>query len=133
RGTDDSKITADMTFSDKVFRKLTSKGLDVVRDVGIGGYTIDMAVRKDGRFVLGIECDGSLYHSGMDDRERDWHMQRYLESRGWKITRAWSPRWWKDADAEADAIVSMVNGTEVQIPNMTINATETAMCSTAKT
>ena len=133
RGTDDTKVAADRTFADRVFRKLTSKGLDVVRDVGIGGYTIDMAVRKNGRFVLGIECDGTLYHSGMDDRERDWHMQRYLESRGWNIVRAWSPKWWKDADAEADRIVSIVNGTDAQIPNVTISATETAMCSTAKT
>ena len=86
-----------------------------------------MAVRKDGRFVLGIECDGPLYHSGMDTRERDYHRRRYLESRGWRMCRAWSPRWWKDAESEIERIVSMVNGDGDQFSRYTAKATAMTM------
>ena len=101
--------------------------MDVVRNVGVGDYTIDVAVRKDGRFVLGIECDGLLYHSGMDTRERDYHRRRYLESRGWRMCRAWSPRWWKDAENEIERIVSMVNGDGDQFSRYTAKATAMTM------
>ena len=97
----------DDRFADSVYSILRSKGLDVVRDVGAGGYGIDIAVRKGGRFVLGIECDGRLYHSAMSTRERDWQRRRYLESRGWHIHRAWCSEWWDDPQAAADRIVSM--------------------------
>ena len=102
----------DDRFEDMVFSTLKSRGLDVVRDVGIGGYTIDIAVRRNGRFVLGIECDGKLYHSRMNTRERDWHRRRYLESRGWNMYRVWSPSWWRNPQAEADRIVEIAGSTE---------------------
>ena len=98
----------DDRFADAVFESLRSKGLDVVRDVGAGGYGVDIAVRKDGRFVLGIECDGRLYHSTMSTRERDWHRRRYLESRGWNVTRAWCADWWRDPGAAADGIADEI-------------------------
>ncbi len=98
----------DDRFADMVCDTLRSKGLDVVRDVGIGGYSIDVAVRKDGRYVLGVECDGRLYHSAMSTRERDWHRRRYLESRGWHMHRAWCSEWWDDPQSAADEIVRMV-------------------------
>ena len=98
----------DDRFADRVFDALRSEGLDVVRDVGAGGYGIDIAIRKEGRFVLGIECDGRLYHSAMSTRERDWHRRRYLESRGWNVTRAWCADWWRDPKAAADGIAKAV-------------------------
>ena len=98
----------DDRFADAVFESLRSKGLDVVRDVGAGGYGVDIAVRKDGRFVLGIECDGRRYHSTMSTRERDWHRRRYLESRGWNVTRAWCADWWRDPEAAADGIADEI-------------------------
>ena len=41
--------------------RMREKGYDIDTQVGIGGYRIDIAVRKDGKYVLGIECDGKLY------------------------------------------------------------------------
>ena len=105
----EDRVTDDR-FGDQVYESLRSRGLDVVRGVGIGGYGIDVAVRKNGKFVLGIECDGRLYHSAMSPRERDWQRRRYLESRGWHIERAWCSDWWRDPQAAADAIVSRVEG-----------------------
>ena len=98
----------DSPFEEQVYEALRERGLDVVTQVGIGGYSIDLAVRSKGQYILGIECDGRLYHSSVSARERDYHRQKYLESRGWRIHRIWSPNWWRNPRAEIDRIVSLV-------------------------
>ena len=97
----------DTPFEEEVFQKLKERGLDVYANVGIGGYCIDFAVKKDGAYVLGIECDFNLYKDSNSTRERDYHRQKYLESRGWKIYRLWSSEWWKNPDAEIEKIVKL--------------------------
>ena len=98
----------DSPFEEEVCEALREKGYDVRTQIGIGGYRIDMAVVKDGRYVLGIECDGKLYHSSASARDRDYHRQRYLESRGWKIHRIWSSNWWHNRQNEIDKIANLI-------------------------
>ena len=91
----------DDEFAFEVYRELSARGLKLQREVGIGGYKIDMAVvSDDGKYLLGIECDSTLYRRSAVSRERDVHLRRYLESRGWKLYRIWSSNWWKDAGRE---------------------------------
>lgn len=97
----------DTPFEEEVFAKLKERGLDVYANVGIGGYCIDFAIKKDNAYVLGIECDFNLYKDSTSTRERDYHRQKYLESRGWKVYRLWSSEWWKNQDAELDKIVKL--------------------------
>ena len=97
-------------YAQKVAEALREKGYDIDTQVGIGGYRIDIAVRKGGKYVLGIECDGKLYSTSSSARERDYHRQKYLESRGWRIKRIWSMDWWRDPDAEIEAICKLVDG-----------------------
>ena len=99
----------DSDFENQVYDALSARGLQVDTQVGVGGYRIDLAVRKDGKYVLGIECDGKLYHSSSSARERDFHRQNYLESRGWRIHRIWSTKWWKNPEGEIDRICAIVN------------------------
>ena len=101
-------VRFDSEFEEQVYDALKDRGLDVDTQIGVGGYSIDLAVKKNGRYVLGIECDGKLYHSSNSARERDFHRQKYLESRGWRIHRIWSPNWWNDRNKELDRIVSIV-------------------------
>ncbi|AGI86292.1 hypothetical protein MMALV_15730 [Candidatus Methanomethylophilus alvi Mx1201] len=103
-----SAIHFDSDFENQVYDMLLERGLDVDTQVGVGGYRIDLAVRSEGRYILGIECDGKLYHSSKSARERDFHRQNYLESRGWRIYRIWSPNWWKNPVAEIDKIQALV-------------------------
>ncbi len=98
----------DSPFEEQVCNILREKGYDVRTQIGIGGYRIDMAVVKDGRYVLGIECDGKLYHSSASARDRDYHRQKYLESRGWRIHRIWSSNWWNNPSAEIDKICNIL-------------------------
>ena len=103
-----SSVRFDSKFEEQVYDALKDRGLDVDTQIGVGGYSIDLAVKKNGRYLLGIECDGKLYHSSNSARERDFHRQKYLESRGWRIHRIWSPNWWNDKEKELDKIVSIV-------------------------
>lgn len=93
---------------DKVYEALLRKGYTVSRNVGIGGYTIDLAVKQDDRYILGIECDSRIYDMSGSTRERDYHRQKYLESRGWHIHRVWTPGMWKDPDSEISKIVTAI-------------------------
>ncbi len=94
--------------ADRVYNALTRKGYTVERNVGIGGYQIDLAVKQNDRFILGIECDSRLYEMSSSTRERDYHRQKYLESRGWKIHRVWTPGMWKDPEKEISRIVQAI-------------------------
>lgn len=97
----ESNIRFDSVFEEEVFNRLTELGYDVTTQYGVGGYSIDMVVRdKEKNNILGIECDGRLYHSSKSARERDYHRQKYLESRGWTIYRIWSSNWWNNPEAE---------------------------------
>lgn len=87
---------------------LKENGFDVVPQVGVSGYFIDLAVRhptREGTFLLGIEFDGKSYHSGRSARDRDRLRQMTLESQGWKIHRIWSTDWFKNRDAEVDRLL----------------------------
>ncbi len=103
-----SEKSADLPVMDRVYGALVRKGYNVSRDVGIGGYTIDLAVRQGDRYILGIECDSRIYGISGNTRERDYHRQKYLESRGWHIHRVWTPGMWKDPDAEIAKIVAAI-------------------------
>ena len=101
-------ITFDSEFENQVYDALVEKGFEVDTQIGIGGYSIDLAIKKYGKYILGIECDGRLYHSSKSARERDYHRQKYLESRGWKIHRIWSSNWWKNLKLEIEKIRNLV-------------------------
>ncbi len=96
-------------FAQKVAEALRREGFEIDTQVGIGGYRIDIAVKRDGKYILGIECDGKLYSVAASARERDYHRQKYLESRGWRIKRIWSMDWWRDPDAEVKSLTSLIN------------------------
>ena len=102
-------VSFDSDFENQVYDALVEKGYQVDTQVGIGGYSIDLAIKKNGNYILGIECDGRLYHSSKSARERDYHRQKYLESRGWRIHRIWSTNWWKNPKQEIAKICSVVD------------------------
>jgi very-short-patch-repair endonuclease len=90
-------------FEQSVGGVLRDKGYEVVPQVGVAGFFIDLGVKhpaKPGAFLLGIECDGAGYHSARSARDRDRLRQEILENLGWKIHRIWSSDWFKSRDSE---------------------------------
>ncbi|WP_409300305.1 AAA domain-containing protein [Peribacillus sp. SCS-155] len=97
----------DSPFEEQVYKQLTNLGYSVTTQVGMSGYRIDMAIvhpKDPSRYILGVECDGAMYHSSLNAKERDVYRQRFLESRGWTIERIWSRNWWKNPGAEIERI-----------------------------
>jgi very-short-patch-repair endonuclease len=91
---------------------LKEKGFEVIPQVGVAGFFIDLAVRhptKPGTYVLGIECDGASYHSGRSARDRDRLRQEILENQGWRIHRVWSTDWFKSRNTEIKRLLKKID------------------------
>lgn len=94
-------LSFDSPFEEEVHKYLTARGYTVDTQIGCSGYRIDLAVihpQESSRYILGIECDGAMYHSARSARERDIYRQRFLESKEWNITRIWSRNWWQNPE-----------------------------------
>ncbi len=94
-------------FEEDVKAALIGRGHSVVTQVGCAGFFIDMAVvdpEKPGRYLLGIECDGTTYHSAQSARDRDRLREQVLEMQGWKLHRIWSTSWFKDRETELERV-----------------------------
>lgn len=106
-----SPLIFDSPFEEQVYNALTNLGYKVDTQVGMSGYRIDQAIvhpNHPEKYILGIECDGAMYHSSPSAKERDVYRQRFLETKGWKITRIWSRNWWKNSSAEIEKIDQLV-------------------------
>lgn len=88
-------------FEEAVAAQLEARGWQLVPQVGISGFRIDIGVRHPelpGRYLAGIECDGATYHSSATARDRDKVREQVLRGLGWQILRVWSTDWWFDPD-----------------------------------
>jgi very-short-patch-repair endonuclease len=89
----------DSPFESAVAEALTRKGWQVVTQIGVSRFRIDLGVvhpDRPGDYLVGVECDGAAYHSAATARDRDKVRQAILETLGWKLLRAWSTDWWVD-------------------------------------
>jgi very-short-patch-repair endonuclease len=99
-------------FETDVFEFLKSKGYMIHPQVGCAGFRIDLGVvdpKIPGKYVLGIECDGAMYHSSPVARDRDKIRQRILEDLGWNLYRIWSTDWYRNPAESENALLSAVN------------------------
>lgn len=99
----------DSDFEIFVADALRGGGYDVVYQVGVEKFRIDLGVRHDScpvGFIAGIECDGAPYHSGLSVRDRDHIRQTILENLGWNIYRVWSTDWFADPARETAKLLS---------------------------
>lgn len=90
-------------FERSVAGALRGMGYRVVPQVGCGSFRIDLGVMApgdDGRYLLGVECDGAQYHGAATARDRDRLRDEVLEQvYGWTLFRIWGPDWVKSRDA----------------------------------
>jgi very-short-patch-repair endonuclease len=91
---------------------LKEKGYEVVPQVGVAGFFIDLAVKhptKPCSYLLGIECDGASYHSGRSARDRDRLREEILVNLGWKIYRIWSTDWFKSRATQTERLLKFID------------------------
>ncbi|MFT3741207.1 MAG: DUF4011 domain-containing protein [Gammaproteobacteria bacterium] len=96
---------------------LKTNGYDVVYQLGVAGYRIDIVVKHPQcptDYVIAIECDGAAYHSARSARDRDRLREDNLRNLGWThIHRIWSADWFKRREHEEirllKAVASAIN------------------------
>src|SRR5207248_6808036 len=101
----------DSPFEQAVAEELERHGLTLHRQVGCGGFRIDLAVldlAAPGRYVLGVECDGAAYHSAATARARDRLRQAVLEGLGRRVCRVWSTDWARDKAGQVRRVLDAV-------------------------
>ncbi len=107
----------DSPFEDSVKASLESEGYEVRTQVGSAGFFIDLAIvdaKKPGAYLLGIECDGAMYHSSRSARDRDRLRQQVLEGLGWRIHRIWSTDWFRNPTRELKRVVTAIQEAQTQ-------------------
>ncbi|MDR3505122.1 MAG: DUF4011 domain-containing protein [Acidocella sp.] len=113
-GTEGVHQECDSDFERFVKERLEAKGYEVVAQVGVAGFRIDLGVRHPKwpyGFLVGIECDGAAYHSSLSARDRDRLRQQILESLGWTIYRVWSTDWFRDQNREMAKMSAFIEQT----------------------
>ncbi|MEI7298546.1 DUF3320 domain-containing protein [Paraburkholderia tropica] len=109
----------DSPFERQVISALREKGWIVHPQVGVSGYRIDIGVvdpRAPGRYLLGVECDGAMYHSGATARDRDRLRQHVLEGLGWELYRIWSTDWWLNPEEPMRKLVARLEELVSTVP-----------------
>lgn len=102
----------DSDFEIFVADALRGAGYEVVYQVGVENFRIDLGVRHEScpaGFIAGIECDGAPYHSGLSVRDRDHIRQTILENLGWNIYRVWSTDWFADPARETAKLLAWLD------------------------
>lgn len=115
----------DSEFEVSVAGMLINKGYEVVPQLGVAGFFIDLAVRhptRPGDFLACIECDGATYHSGLSVRDRDRLRQEVLERLGWdgKIYRIWSTDWFKDPKKQLEKLLGFLEKLKELTPPLAV-------------
>ncbi|MDC4227117.1 MAG: DUF3320 domain-containing protein [Candidatus Manganitrophus sp.] len=113
-------------FEEAVRHGVESLGYEVHTQVGIAGFFIDLGIvdrERQGRYVLGIECDGAAYHSSRSARDRDRLRQAVLEDHGWIIHRIWSTDWFQRPNEQLRKVAEAIERAKVIVDEVTRNET----------
>lgn len=99
---------AESPFEVFVADELQKHGFEVIPQVGVERFRIDLGVRHPDYplgFIAGVECDGAPFHRDQTVRDRDRIRQKQLENLGWHIYRVWSVDWYADPERETSKLV----------------------------
>jgi very-short-patch-repair endonuclease len=97
----------DSPFEEAVAQGLRRKGWQVVPQIGVSRFRIDLGIvhpDRPGDYLVGVECDGATYHSAATARDRDKVRSAILKGLGWKLVRLWSTEWWIDKSGALDGL-----------------------------
>jgi hypothetical protein len=113
-GLDDvgSKGDPESPFEESVLGTIRSWGFDATPQVGAASYRIDIGVRHPehpGGYLLGVECDGYMYHSSRVARDRDRLREQVLRRLGWTLHRIWGTAWYRNRQGEEERLRSAID------------------------
>lgn len=94
-------------FEEAVAERLRNLGWEVVSQVGVSRFRIDLGIvhpDRPGDFLVGVECDGATYHRSATAKDRDKVRASVLEGLGWTLLRVWSTDWFVDPAGETERL-----------------------------
>lgn len=106
-----SREDTESPFEDEVRRFLVDHGHQVHAQIGCAGFRVDLAIvdqERPGEYIVGVECDGAMYHSSRVARDRDRLRQQILEGLGWRIVRVWSTDWFQEPGPSRERLLAMI-------------------------
>lgn len=112
-------LGTDSPFEDAVISSIRSWGYDVQPQVGVSGFRIDIGVKhpsSPGVFMLGVECDGAMYHSAQSARDRDRLRHGILVGLGWRIHHIWGTDWYRNRSTEEAKLRALLEHLETESP-----------------
>jgi len=98
-------------FEQAVATELIQRGWQVVPQIGVSRFRIDLGIvhpDRPGDYLVGVECDGAMYHSAATARDRDKVRAGVLHGLGWKLLRVWSTEWWVDKVGSTQRLDSQI-------------------------
>ncbi|MGN1221900.1 MAG: DUF559 domain-containing protein, partial [Christensenellales bacterium] len=98
---EDNGIEQDKEFDNikkDLLERLKTEGYEVDANIGIGKYSIDLAIKMFDNYVLAIEFSKDLIDNVENTRERDIHRQKFLSARGFKTYRVWENEYYHNPD-----------------------------------
>lgn len=99
---------AQRIFEEEVAAALRARGYELHTQVGIAGLFVDIAIsdpKRPGRYVLGIDCDGTWYRDAKSARDRERLREAALRDKGWSMYRLWIGDWFQRPKAELDRLI----------------------------
>ena len=93
-------------FEESVISAIRAWGYEVTPQVGVARCRIDIGVHHPdhpGVYVLGVECDGLMYHSSQAARDRDRLREQVLRGLDWRLHRIWGTAWYRAGAARSSA------------------------------
>ncbi|WP_439598849.1 DUF4011 domain-containing protein [Falsiroseomonas sp.] len=87
-----------------IAQEISAAGMQPVARVGSAGLFLDVAARREGDYVLGVEADAADWASLRGARDRDHGRGAALGRMGWRLHRAWSLAWLQRPEAERDRL-----------------------------
>lgn len=102
-----------VALTDAIAAALEDAGLAVARRVGLAGLFVDVAVKDDDGYRLGVLTDGAFYAAARSARDRDRLQEAALARMGWRLARSWAADWLVRPEAEARRLAALA-GVAVQ-------------------
>lgn len=102
----------DSEFERDVYSRLTAKGYNVVPQVKVGAFSIDLVVEGENDRRLAIELDGDKYHPP-EQWMNDWKRQRTMERVGWQFWRCWGSSYTIDPEGCIDDLISVLSKMQI--------------------
>lgn len=103
--------TSLFSLEQEIAKEIEKLGFKSVIGIGNSEYKVGIGVldpHNSTHFILGIECDGLTYASGVTTRDRDRLRHTILERVGWSIHKIWAIDWVNRRDVEIKRLKSAI-------------------------